>query len=126
MIPPSVVRGRRSVRRRTTEFQAAGSSTVSPEYPRVRNPMAPIENGPACPVSRPPPAMSPRSPTRRLKKTSVCRGVPNWNSPAPLQEELPLFGIEQVEAGEVDLDVIGLHLREVGVPGEVEGEVRGQ
>ena len=82
MIPPSVVRGRRSVRMRTTEFQAAGSSTASPEYPRVRSPMAPIESGPACPVSRPPPAISPRSPTRRLKKTSVCRGVPNWNSPA--------------------------------------------
>src|SRR6185503_12644927 len=45
---------------------------------------------------------------------------------APLEEELALLREEQVEAGEVHLLLVDLHLREVGVVGEVGGEVGGQ
>ena len=41
----------------------------------------------------------------------------------PFQEELALLGEEQAEAGEVDLDVVRLHLREVGIERGVQGEV---
>jgi len=39
-----------------------------------------MENGPACPVRGPPPMMSLERPILRLKKTSVSRLFPNWNS----------------------------------------------
>ena len=45
---------------------------------------------------------------------------------APFQEELALLGEEQAEAGQVHLLLVRLDLREVGVPGEVGGEVLGQ
>ena len=42
---------------------------------------------------------------------------------AALEEELPLSRKEQVEAGQVDLLLVNLDLREVGVDGEVGGQV---
>ena len=41
-----------------------------------------------------------------------------------LQEKLPLLGKEEAEAGQVHLLLVHLHLREVGVVGEVGREVR--
>ncbi len=43
---------------------------------------------------------------------------------APLEEEVALLGEEQAEAREVHLLLVDLHLREVGVDGEVGGQVR--
>ena len=43
----------------------------------------------------------------------------------PLQEELALLLEEEAEAGQVDLDVVGLDLGEVGVEGRVERQVGG-
>ncbi len=41
-----------------------------------------------------------------------------------LEEERPLLGEEQIEARQVDLLLVGLDLREVGVDGDVERQVR--
>ena len=43
---------------------------------------------------------------------------------AAFEEEVALLGKEQVEARQVDLLLVDLDLREVGVDGEVGGEVR--
>ncbi len=43
-----------------------------------------------------------------------------------LQEELALLGEEQAELGQVDLLLVGLGLREVGIDGDVEGQGRAQ
>ncbi len=43
---------------------------------------------------------------------------------APFEEEVALLGEEEGEAREVHLLLVDLHLREVGVHGEVGGEVR--
>ena len=48
---------------------------------------------------------------------------PNANSALVLEEELTLLGEEQAEAREVDLLLVGFDLREVGVVGEVGGQV---
>ena len=45
---------------------------------------------------------------------------------APFEEEVALLGKEQAEAREVDLLLVDLDLREVGVDGEVGGQVRGR
>ena len=42
---------------------------------------------------------------------------------AAFEEELPLLRKEQVEPRQVELRLVGLHLREVGVVGEVRGQV---
>ena len=44
---------------------------------------------------------------------------------AAFEEELALLRQEQVEARQVDLLLVDLDLREVGVDGEVGGEIRG-
>ena len=44
----------------------------------------------------------------------------------PFQEELPLLGIEQAEAGQVELLLVGFDLGEIGVDGQVGGDVRSQ
>ena len=51
---------------------------------------------------------------------------PELEQSGALEEELPLFRKEEVEPGEVDLDVVRLDLGEVGVPGEIERQVGGQ
>ena len=48
---------------------------------------------------------------------------PNANMPWPLEEEVALLGEEQAEPRQVDLLLVDLDLREVGVDGEVGGEV---
>ena len=50
---------------------------------------------------------------------------PVLEQPRPLQEELPLLGEEQTEAAQVDLHVVGLDLRKVGVDRQVERQVGG-
>ena len=52
--------------------------------------------------------------------------APELEQPGALEEELPLFREEEVEPGEVDLDVVRLDLGEVGVPGQIERQVGGQ
>ena len=49
--------------------------------------------------------------------------VAEAEQPGPFQEEFALLGKEQAEAGEVDLDVVRLYLREVGIERGVQGKV---
>ena len=77
-IPPTVVRGSTSTRIRATALFAPRMSPAS-FVCRFRSP---IENGPACPVRRPPPRMSFSIPMRRLKNASVSRRSPKVKRPA--------------------------------------------
>ena len=86
---------------------------VEPTFPESRAPPT-IPTG--CPAFRP---------IRRLKKRSTSLGRPELEGGGVLEEEGPLFGEEEREAGQVDLLVVRLHLGEVGVRGQVHGEVRG-
>ena len=54
-------------------------------------------------------------PMRRLKKISASPDCPTANSPAFSRKNGPLLGEEQIEAVEVDLLLVHLDLREVGV-----------
>jgi hypothetical protein len=45
--------------------------------------------------------------------------VPELEELGALQKEIPLLRVEEAEAAQVDLDVVGLHLREVGVVGQI-------
>ena len=70
---------------------------------------------------------------RRLKKRYGVSPLPaprpalarpaNANVAEPLEEEIALLGKEQVEPREVHLLLVDLDLREVGVDGEVGGQV---
>ena len=53
----------------------------------------------------------------------LARRAPELECPAALEEEVALLGKHHREAGEVDLLLVHLHLREVGVDGEVGGQV---
>ena len=62
---------------------------------------------------------------RREKKSRKGGGLeeaagPELEDPCVLQEELPLLGEEEGEAGEVDALLVRLHLREVGVDGGIQ------
>ena len=59
---------------------------------------------------------------RRLKKRSTSPGVPTVKKPAFSRKNGRFSGIEEVEAVEVDLLLVGLDLGEVGVERYVEGE----
>ncbi len=61
---------------------------------------------------------------RRLKNTSASPGLPDGEEAGVLEEERPFLGKEQVEAVEIDLLLVDLDLREVGVDGGVEREAR--
>ena len=52
-------------------------------------------------------------------------GLPELEGGGVFEEEGALLGEEEVEAGEVDLLLVGFDLGEVGVHGEVGGELRG-
>ena len=117
---------------------AASTSGLS----SVRTDSTPIDQGPARPVSRPPTSIGtsvlPLNPIRRLKNsTGVFDGTPvpevdvvcappNAKMPGAFEEELPLLREEQVEAREVDLQVVVFDLREVGAIREVGGEALGE
>ena len=71
-------------------------------------------------------------PMRRLKNRSVCTGVDVNELPVPIVKKFEFSrkksrfsGIEQAEAGQVHLLLVDLHLREVGVEGDVHVEAGG-
>ena len=53
------------------------------------------------------------------------RGAAEGEDSLILEKELTLFRKEQTEPGEVDLLLVGFDLREIGVVGEVGGQVPG-
>ena len=81
---------------------------------------------PIWPVRRPPPRMGIRDPSSdpdapAEEQLQLAR-LPHREQPGVLQEERPLLGEEQVEPVQVDLLLVHLDLREVGVVGQVERE----
>ena len=89
---------------------------------------------PDLPATRTPPRIGigvPASerPMRRLKNKSVCTGVDRERAAGAhgeevrvLEEEVALLRIEQAEPRQVDLLLVDLDLREVGVDGDVHVE----
>ena len=94
---------------------------------------APTSKGPALPVTRPP-AMTGTAcpslrPIRRLKNMIGTSRPARWpdlaaeiEDPLALEKEVALLGEEQAEAREVDLLLVLLDLREVGVDRQVGGQ----
>ena len=85
---------------------------------------------PTWPLRRPPPPdRDPLSvvanPDPPAEEQLELARLPHREQPRVLQEERPLLGEEQVEPVEVDLLVVHLDLREVGVVRQIEGEARG-
>jgi hypothetical protein len=91
---------------------------------------APTSNDPTFPVSRPPPRIGTSTPDwspMRAAEEQLRRVAPPAAAPAPaaaerelvdraaLEEELALLREVELEAGQVDLLLVGLDLGEVGV-----------
>ena len=86
---------------------------------------------PARPDSRTPPRTGtwpvvrdpdpPREEQQERRRLEEAAGA-ELEDPRVLEEELALLGIEEVEAGEVHLLVVGLDLGEVGLRGHVEDD----
>ena len=91
----------------------------------------PTSKPPAFPERRPPPrigmtAPSGPMPIRRLKNISTCPLVPTAKSPAFSRKNGRFSGEEQVEAIEIDLQIVDFDLREVGVERPVQRQARRQ
>ena len=73
-----------------------------------------------------PPAVEHRRRIRGLRRAHLRAGATagEIEHAAALEKEVTLLGKEQAESREVDLLLVDLHLREVGVDGEVGGQVR--
>ena len=111
---------------RTTAKLLAGAG-VSPV--RVCMSRRPTLKPPSLPDRRAPPAIGTTSPAEpdpdpaREEELHLARGAER-ELPRVLEEEGPLLRVEEAEAVEVDLLLVDLDLREVGVHRGVEGEAR--
>src|SRR5262249_2549098 len=62
----------------------------------------------------------------RLRRGGLTVRVQQEERVRALEKEGPLLGVEQLEGGEIEDDLVGVHLTEVGQDGRVEREPRGQ
>ena len=86
-------------------------------------------NAPALPETRPPPRIGIASPSvadadAAAEEQIDLAGIADREEAGVLEEERPLLREEQREAIEVDLLIVDLDLREVGVDGRVERQAR--
>ena len=122
------MRATREVRRRRCASRSTSPDLDVQQADAVR---------PTRPLSRPPASIGTARARDRdrcggCRTASACRcsgcrrirAAAEAEEPLVLEEELALLGKEEAEAGQVDLLLVGLDLREIGVVGEVGREVR--
>ena len=88
--------------------------------------LAPGEHGKVVPLLDADAAAVEQQGGRRASQALPFDPFTELENPCPFEEEVPFLGEEQAEAGEVDLLLVRLHLGEVGLPGQVEGQRGGK
>ena len=113
------VRGERPGRLVSTGLNVQETHAVGADAPR--QPPSSLDGNDTALVEADPPAVEQRGRVTRTEST----GASERECALVLDEEVTLLRKEQAESGQVDLLLVGLHLRKIGVVGEIGRQVLG-